>query len=78
MVEIIFTFDFQNYDIYFYNGKIKKRLNNILIKKVEVGKNILMLRTFYPYHKKDNEIDLMCGYQGLYVILPIIFTEFQV
>lgn len=33
-----------------------------------------MLRTFYPYHKKDNEIDLMCGYKGLYVILPIIFT----
>lgn len=32
-----------------------------------------MIRTFYSYHKKDNEIDLICGYKGLYVILPNYF-----
>lgn len=74
MIEIILHLIFKIMMFIFYNGKIEKRLNNILIEKVEVGKNIRMIRTFYSYHKKDNEIDLMCGYKGLYVILLIIFT----
>lgn len=52
MIENILRLIFKIMMFTFYNGKIEKRLNNILIEKVEVGKNILMLRIFYSFHKK--------------------------
>ncbi len=65
MIENILHLIFKIMMFTLYNGKIEKRLNNILIEKVEVGKNIRMLKIFIPIMKRWN----LSGIQIFYAVL---------
>ena len=62
----------------FFNNKIEKKLNGSVTDRVETDSIITMLKSSFSYYKKDNEIDLMYGYQGSYVIILTIFIGISI
>lgn len=79
MIENILHLIFKIMMFIFYNGKIEKRLNNILIEKVEVGKNIRMLKIFIPIMKRWNFIrntNILCSFAVISILKNARFRLF--